>query len=203
MIFKRLFNKLLGEPKSVSIFKTDISHIRNDPSFNKSLEQILHYAETRKMIAPEQTGRAISTSFDPKLIYQLKNIEMVHDWLGDIIQKYIKYNNIKNFKEAYLIRGWCHKVYKGSIIKPHTHNDKEIKFVVVMYYDVPKNSSNLFIIDDKEKKDSYLDYDKKKVKEIKVEEGLAICFPPLTMHATNEHMSDLPRIIFTFDVGLK
>jgi hypothetical protein len=202
-MIRRFFNKLLGEPRDVSLFKTDISHIKNDPTFNKSLEQILHYAETRKMIAPEQTGRAISTSFDPKLIYQIQNNFLLCDWLGNVIKEYLLYNNNKDYKEAYLIRGWCHKIYEGSEVKPHTHNDSDIKLVVIMYYDVPKNSSSLLIINDKEKKNSYRDYDRKKIKEIKVEGGLAVCIKPTVMHATTEHKSNLPRTIFTFDMGFK
>jgi hypothetical protein len=202
-MIRRFFNKLFGEPEGISIFKTNISHIRNDPVFNKSLNEILVYARTKNTPVGEKIGDGESTVFDCKLLFQIKNVKAISDWLGVVIDQYVKYNNITNVKEAQVICGWCNRIYEHCEGRPHNHRRPGTSVSIVLYYDIPEGSSDLIIVDDKKIKDSYRDYEEKKLKRIKVSEGMAVCMEPGVIHAVGKHKSKLPRTVFVFDVNLK
>lgn len=203
MILSKLKNKILGIPNGISIFHTNIKHIKKDKIFNASLDSTLLNVKGRNKSVREQVGEAITTSIDPRIIYEIQNIHLISEWLGVVIEKYISYNGIKNVKTADVVRGWCNRIFENCEGKPHRHDDYGTTFVVALYYDVPKNSSDLVVIDDEDVLTSYKDYEKTKIKRIKVKEGMAICMNPEIVHAVSEHKSKLPRTCFIFNVNLK
>ena len=203
MILKRLKDRISGVPEGVSVFHTNIRHIKKDKIFNASLDSTLLTVKERNDFADEQIGAAITTAGNPQLIYEIENIHHISNWLGIVIKKYIAYNNIKNVKTAEVMRGWCNRIFENCGGKPHRHEDYGTTFVVSLYYDVPKDSSDLVVIDDDDILNSYRDYEKTKVKRIKVKEGMAICMDPEIVHAVSEHKSKLPRTCFIFNVNLK
>lgn len=203
MIFKKLKDRILGIPEGISIFHKNIQHIKNDKIFNASLDATLLNVKEKNVYIPEQNGECISTSLEPNVLFEIQNIKLISDWLGEVIEQYISYNNIKDVSNAEVVRGWCNRVFENCEGRPHRHIDARTTFVVALYYQIPENSSDLIVIDDENIYKSYKDYDKSKIKRIKVKEGMAICMQPETVHAVSEHKSKLPRTCFIFNIFLK
>jgi hypothetical protein len=179
---------------------TNIEHIKNDQAFNQSLDKVL---EEFSKIQPEcetKTGDAITTCGDNSVFYNIEKYHLVIQWAENTLSAYFSQRHIENFEYRF-IRTWCNRIFKGCRGRLHDHYyGIENTLSLVLYYQIPENSSKYVVVDGRKKTDSYLDYDIEDVIILDVKEGLGICHSTKYFHDVTEHRSDIPRTVFVFDV---
>jgi hypothetical protein len=111
-------------------------------------------------------------------------------------------------------RSWANKILEGDEGKCHRHlkvdqyiadltNYTDINFApditAVLYVDVPKNSSELIIINNGKENTVAREFDESEKYYILPEEGELIIFLPTVWHAVGIHKNKLPRSVYVFD----
>ena len=98
---------------------------------------------------------------------------------------------LKVNKEKLVTGFWLNAMAAGDMTTAHTHDDDDELLSCVYYINVPENSGDLIIINDKEKIP------------IKPEEGMFIFFSPDTLHEVSKNKSGQARLSIAFNFGLK
>jgi hypothetical protein len=185
----------------IYVHQHNIEHIVNDKEFNGHLTNVLNqYVD---IISPEagDSGEYITTAHDSSIIHRIDIRKHIENWLRKVVVDYCKEKKI-TISDIEVIRSWSNRIHRGVGGKPHRHNGPETDKVVILYYEVPKGSSDFVIIDSKEELQSYELYDKEKLHFLPVRPGMAIMHDTDVLHAVTEHNSDEPRTVFVFDIKI-
>ena len=100
-----------------------------------------------------------------------------------------------------LRRCWANRIYKDTLGTIHDHGKST---VLIVYYNVPKDSSSLVFIDPKHsdklfQEESIIPKDEKL--SIEVNTGMCVLHDGRILHAVTKHGSTIPRdvLVFEFD----
>ena len=182
---------------------TNIDYILNNEDFNQSLDITLEEFEKRQPSCPTQnSGRAITTCSDDSVLFGVKNSILLKPWLDNTLSAYYALRNVISF-DYDIYRAWCNRIYYGCTGVPHNHYHSDKGLVVVLYYQIPENSSKYVLIHEDVERSSYKDYDPDNLSFIDVKSGLAVCHSSKYYHAVTEHKSYDPRTVFIFDLECK
>ena len=179
---------------------TNIDFILNDEEFNQSLEESLNYFESIQPPCPTQNGgKAITTCSNNAIVFNLKKSFLIKYWLENTLREYFRTLNITDYQYG-VNRAWCNRIFYGCTGTPHRHLDAPNSLSLVLYYQIPENSSKFILIDTDIELPSYKDYDPYQLSFLDVKSGLGICHPGSYYHAVSEHKSEQPRTCFVFDI---
>lgn len=99
--------------------------------------------------------------------------------------------NILNVAKEKLVFGfWLNAMSVGDITTAHTHDDDDELLSCVYYIEVPENSGDLIITENK------------KETKIKPKEGEFVFFKPDVLHEVSENKSGQARLSMAFNFGL-
>jgi hypothetical protein len=185
----------------VYIHNHNIEHIVNDKEFNEHLTDVLNMHVGGYSPEAGDTGEYVSTSNDDSVIFKIDNRQYIMNWLRKVVSDYCLKKGIRAEK-LQINRSWCNRIQRNTKGKPHTHGGPDTQKVVILYYEVPENSSKFVFINSNEQLDSYDEYKYKDLHFLTVKPGMAIMHDAEVVHAITEHQSDEPRTVFVFDIKI-
>jgi hypothetical protein len=185
----------------VYIHNHNIEHIVNDKEFNEHLTNVLNRHENSYCPEAGDSGEYISTWNDNSLFFEIDNRQYIMNWLQKVVSDYCSEKSV-HVESVEINRSWCNRIKRNTKGKPHTHGGPDTQKVVILYYQVPENSSKFVFINSKEQLESYDEYKYKDLHFLPVHPGMAIVHDADVLHAITEHNSDEPRTVFVFDIKI-
>ncbi len=169
------------------IWDIPIKSVQNYADFNKQLQDELDKNNISN--AP----RAIESNGNTYSVWNIDTIPGFTNLLSSTnLESQLEKLNASNFTK--IKRAWVNRMHKNSFVSIHWH-DSNVK-VLIIYYNVPDDSSDLILIDPKYK---ILRYENSiSVPEdckynLKVKEGMCVLHNGDMLHAVSEHLSEYPR----------
>lgn len=164
----------------------DLSKFNTRSSFDIDLNN--SFKKTiNEPLPPEAKGLAYSTDVD-----NIKGFLNLLDFVSPSLSLYFELLTGTNKKK--IVRAWANRMHQNSYGAIHSH--RENLKIFVLYYNIPKDSGNIILIDPKYKKldikDPNLIPEKDKII-IKVKEGLCLLHDGEIMHGVLTHKSDTVR----------
>lgn len=169
-----------------------------------------HFEKVKKskscVTAYETDGSAISTVVMQNkdlMLINLKNITPLINYISHIIL--IKFFQ-KNPQENLIIfnKMWMNMSFLNSSVNCHVHDQKHLNSgTAIFYFNVPKNGSELIILEKNIGNNSVAQHHKKISHYIKVMTGDLVIHSSEVPHATSKNMCNEPRICLVFDFVLK
>lgn len=179
--------------------------------FNKKVNEFFNLpliVNRNKIIEQGGNGKSFtSVGLNPILPFVktigLENTEL-YEWIKNTLHVAANEMGVPHNKEKNRLifkKQWGNRIYKGSSGKAHSHDGCHI--TCIFYYEVPKKSSKLVLINEKIQDILYIpveDLNPRKTETITPTPGMLVCHDPLLPHAVSTHGSKLPRTCFVFDV---
>jgi hypothetical protein len=194
--------------KDIFVCQKNINDIIKNKELNESLENVLVEYDAKEYRAKDQLGKAITTCHLNDVFFQIKNNDLLINWLEYTLNQYCKIKE-KSYEKYKINRMWCNRMFTGCEVKPHVHypvnfiDFYNFHFVVVLYYQIPENSSNIIFIDSDEILNSWRDYEVDKINILKVNSGLSVLHDARIIHAIDKHKSKGSRTVFVFDIEME
>jgi hypothetical protein len=184
----------------IYVHQHNIERIVNDKEFNEHLTNVLN---EKLGYSPDGQGNFTTTAYDQTLFYEIDNKRYILNWLKNVVENYCKEKQII-IQDILIERSWCNRFFYGAKGKPHCHSHPNtiVDNVVILYYQIPENSSKFVLINSKEQLESYDEYKYKDLHFLPVRPGMAIIHDADVLHAVSEHHSDEPRTVFVFDIKI-
>lgn len=182
-------------------FKVNLDkHLFIDKKFDDKIKNLLKNVSFDENKAQEKNGLAKSTTHLPNVLFQIDNFtEIMEKFLFPYVAQYSQLIKKEPVKNITVQRCWINEMFKGSSGKIHYHQNCNI--VAIFYYQVPKNSSHLVLIESFENGKNYIeDYSFEEKSYIKISEGDLIIHKNDLYHGVSEHKSEESRICFVFDL---
>ncbi len=184
---------------------------------DKAIDKLFNLPEVlnHENVPDASGGRALSTAHlhQTHSIPELLNFK--NNQLGDWILRRIfesatllGFNETRDIKRFKYHRTWANRMEKGCEARPHRHASDAWStphLVAIYYTQVPELSADLIFIDDDnlELMNGPLlnDYPDCKQHKIESKTGRLVCHDARDLHATNKHLSELPRTCLIIEVG--
>jgi hypothetical protein len=171
--------------------------IYKNKTLEDSIEMVYRIPDIKDKVDRSQIGEALTSVGIDLHIAKLPGMERLMEWLGSQLQLVADAKGIT--KPRYIMpRAWTNRMFKDCEGRCHTH-PREADGVAIFYYQAPKNSANLVLIDGGTSGSEYHDYPGNKKHFIVPSEGQLIIHPPEVPHAVSRHNSDDPRTCFIFE----
>jgi hypothetical protein len=169
-----------------SIWQIDTSKFKSNTVFYNNLNSSFEIS-SKLPLPQESNGLAYSVPLD-KIPGFLDLLDVLSPSLNENFA--LIYGN----QDKKIFRAWANRMHRDSFGSLHQHNE-DVK-VLIFYYNVPENSSDLIFVHPKYKNKNilnpYLLPDEDKLN-IKVTEGMCILHDGEILHAVSKHNSDTPR----------
>jgi len=171
--------------------------IYKNKTLSDSIEMVYRIPDIKNKVDRSQIGEALTSVGIDLHIAKLPGMERLMEWIGTQLQLVADDRGIK--KPRYVMpRAWTNRMLKDCEGRCHTHPE-QADGVVIFYYQVPKNSAELVLIDGGVNGSEHHEYPGNKKHFIVPSEGQLIIHPPGVPHAVSRHNSDDPRTCFIFE----
>jgi hypothetical protein len=190
---------VFGE-KIFSSHCTDENLYKNE-TLSNSIETIYKGSDINHSVE-EQKGNALTTIGTEINLLELPGMKDLVNWMLSQVELVAKELGILN-TQCYIGRLWSNRMFKGCESLCHLHMVPNINGVGIFYYQVPKDSAQLVLINGGIPGTEFHHYPKNKQHYIKPVEGQLIIHPPNIPHAVSTHNSDDPRTCFVFEFHFK
>jgi hypothetical protein len=185
-----------------SMWNVDISELKNNKMLNLELNDAFDSSD-KTGSALEKVGDGVTLL--PNVLSKMKSFSFLLDFITKEKEKQLTLLGIPKFyinQKPKIERCWANRIFKDTYGTIHNHLGGRTVFL--LYYNVPKNSSDIVFIHPKHKDKMYQSEEiipeNEKIK-ISVKEGMCLLHDGRILHAVSKHNSDTPRdvIVFEFD----
>jgi len=180
-------------------WQLNLTEFKANSKFNDSLRENLDNFDTTKKLPDSANGKAYSVLIhkenktNPNVSGFNELIDLVMPSLDENLEK------ICGSKSKRMISCWANRMHVNSYGSIHTHVG--VDYVMLLYYNVPENSSDLIFIHPK-----YGFYDKDVLSipqtdqlKIKVSEGMCLLHEGKMLHAVSIHNNRIPREVIVLE----
>ena len=175
---------------------TDESIYKNK-TLSDSIEMVYEIPDIKNKVDRSQIGHALTSVGLDMHLANLPGMERLMEWIGTQLRLVADAKGIN--KPRFLMpRSWTNRMFKDCEGRCHTHL-MQADGVAIFYYQVPKNSAELVLIDGGVNGSEHHSYPGNKKHFIVPSEGQLIIHPPDVPHAVSRHNSDDPRTCFIFE----
>jgi hypothetical protein len=171
--------------------------VYKNKTLEDSIEMVYKIPDIQNKVDSSQIGRALTTVDIDLHIANLPGMERLIDWIGKELK--LVANELGVTKTRYIMpRSWTNRMFKDCEGRCHTH-PMQADGVAIFYYQVPKDSANLVLIDGGVNGAEHHEYPENKKHFIVPSEGQLIIHSPKVPHAVSRHNSNDPRTCFIFE----
>jgi hypothetical protein len=174
----------------------DVSVYKNE-TLAQSIEMAYSIPEVKNKVDRSQIGKALTTVGIDLHIAKLPGMERLMEWIGTQLQ--LVADDLGVTKHRFIMpRAWTNRMFKDCEGRCHTH-PPQADGVAIFYYQVPKDSANLVLIEGGINGSEHGQYAGNQKHFIVPSEGQLIIHPPGVPHAVTRHNNEDPRTCFIFE----
>ena len=171
----------------------------NEDIYN-SIDYVFGLEHIKNSVDTYQRGMALSTVryYNDFPLLELPGSEKLISWIRERIIESTDSLGYKDVTDITFGRTWINLMFEGCEGACHDHNEAG-SGVAIFYANVPKNSSDLVLVEGGVNNTKLSDYDPSQCFPIQLTSGDLVIHDPLLPHAVTRHNNQEPRICFIFE----